>query len=151
MSSSQANANPGNLQGLNSCSSSAITRRVSKPWKVPGTETILPVGVSVFLPWYSLHMDPEFWENPSEFNPERFNSENKANIRNGSYGPFGLGPRGCLGSSYAKFMMKMMIAYLVRFFEIENCDSLQKDFKIDPETLFVPLGGFKIKFHKRNV
>ena len=129
----------------------ATSRRVNKPWKVPGTEMILPVGVSVFIPWKSLQMDPEIWENPDEFNPERFNAENKAKIQSGTYGPFGLGPRGCLGSSYAKFMMKMMIVYLVRFYDLENCDNLPKDFKMDPETLFVPMGGLKIKFHKRNV
>lgn len=129
----------------------ATSRRVTKPYKIPGTEIILPVGLAVFLPWHALSMDSEYWENPTEFNPERFNAENKPKIRAGTYCPFGLGPRACLGSNYAKFQMKMVIAYLLRFFDIENCDNLPKNFEIDPNTLFTPLGGFKVKFHKRDV
>ena len=129
----------------------ATSRRVTKPYKIPGTETTLPVGVAVFIPWHALCMDPEFWENPTEFNPERFNAENKPKIRAGTYNPFGSGPRACLGSNYAKFQMKMVIAYLLRFFDIENCDNLPKNFEIDPNTLFTPKDGLKVKFHKRDV
>ena len=97
-------------------------------------------------------MDSEFWENPTEFNPDRWNAENKAKIRTGTYGPFGLGPRACLGNNFAKFMMKMVIIYILRFYDVENCDNLAKDFKMDPNTLFLtPIGGLKVKLHKRDV
>ena len=129
----------------------ATSRRVTKAYKIPGTEITLPVGVSVLIPLKSLHLDPEFWENPTEFNPDRWNAENKSKIRSGTYGPFGMGPRACLGSIFAKFMMKMIIVYMVRFFEIENCDNLPKNFELDPNCLFAPLGGLNVKFHKREI
>ena len=138
-------------EGMRIASLPATSRRVTKAWKIPGTNTILPEGVSVLLPLLSLHMDSEFWENPTEFNPDRWNAENKAKIRTGTYGPFGLGPRACLGNNFAKFMMKMVIIYMVRFYDVENCDNLAKDFKIDPSNIFSPLGGLKVKLHKRDV
>ena len=56
-------------------------RRCTKPWKIPDTDIIIPVGTDVVIPIFSLHRDPEYWENPDEFNPERFSAENKAKIR----------------------------------------------------------------------
>lgn len=42
-------------------------------------------------------MDPEYFPNPEQFDPERFNKENKKNIKDFTYIPFGEGPRMCLG------------------------------------------------------
>ena len=130
---------------------SVTSRRVTKPWTIPGTDITIPVGVGVYIPIMSFHKDPEYWENPEEFNPERFNTDNKSKIRTGTYAPFGLGPRQCLGNNYAKFTMKIILIYLVRFFDLENVENLPKDFKMDPNTLFTPLGGCRAKFHKRNL
>ncbi len=51
----------------------------------------------IFLPFYLLHHDPKYFHNPEEFNPYRFSDENKDSIIPGSYLPFGLGPRACIG------------------------------------------------------
>ena len=130
---------------------SVTSRRVTKPWTIPGTDLTIPVGVGVYIPILSFHQDPELWEDPEEFNPERFNAENKSKIKTGSYAPFGLGPRQCLGNNYAKFTIKIILAYLLRFFELENVENLPKNFKRDPNTLFTPVGGLRVKFHKRNL
>ena len=130
---------------------SVTSRRVTKPWTIPGTDITVPVGVGVYIPILSFHKDPEYWENPEEFNPERFNTDNKSEIRTGIYAPFGLGPRQCLGNNYAKFTIKIILIYLVRFFDLENVENLPKDFKMDPNTLFTPLGGCRAKFHERNL
>lgn len=51
----------------------------------------------IFLPYYLLHHDSEYFPNPEEFDPNRFSDENKDSIVTGSYLPFGLGPRACIG------------------------------------------------------
>lgn len=51
----------------------------------------------IILPFYSLHHDAEFFPNPEQFDPKRFSDENKDSIIVGSYLPFGLGPRACIG------------------------------------------------------
>ena len=138
-------------EGMRMAAVSVTSRRVTKPWTIPGTDITVPVGVGVYIPIMSFHKDPVYWENPEEFNPERFNTDNKSKIRTGTYAPFGLGPRQCLGNNYAKFTMKIILIYLVRFFDLENIENLPKDFKMDPNTLFTPLGGCRAKFHKRNL
>lgn len=54
-------------------------------------------GRAFWIPIYSLHHDPNYFPNPDKFDPERFGDENKNNIQPGTYAPFGIGPRNCIG------------------------------------------------------
>lgn len=54
-------------------------------------------GLALWIPIHALHHDPQYFPNPSKFDPERFSEENKANIVPGTYLPFGIGPRNCIG------------------------------------------------------
>lgn len=54
-------------------------------------------GISINVPIYSIQHDPQYFPDPERFDPERFSDENKANIVNGTYIPFGVGPRNCIG------------------------------------------------------
>jgi cytochrome P450 family 9 len=48
---------------------------------------------SFYIPIYAIHHDERYYSNPEKFDPERFNDENKKNIRQDCYMPFGVGPR----------------------------------------------------------
>lgn len=54
-------------------------------------------GTQFWIPIYTLHHDEKHFPNPEKFIPERFSDENKDNIVPGSYIPFGVGPRNCIG------------------------------------------------------
>lgn len=54
-------------------------------------------GRAFWIPIYSLHRDPSYFPNPEKFDPERFSEENKNSIQPGTYAPFGIGPRNCIG------------------------------------------------------
>lgn len=49
------------------------------------------------IPIYDIHHNPKYFLDPDRFDPERFNEENKHNIAPGTYIPFGVGPRNCIG------------------------------------------------------
>lgn len=49
------------------------------------------------IPLYGFHHDPQYFPNPEVFDPERFSDENRSNIISGTYFPFGIGPRNCIG------------------------------------------------------
>lgn len=57
-------------------------------------------GTSLLIPIRGLHFDEQYWENPEKFDPERFSDENKDMIVQGTYAPFGLGPRNCIVSNF---------------------------------------------------
>lgn len=58
-------------------------------------------GSIILVPIYGMHRDPKYYSDPEKFDPERFNNENKHKIIPGSYAPFGMGPRICIGKSLA--------------------------------------------------
>lgn len=47
---------------------------------------------------YSIHNDPKYYPNPEVFDPERFTTEEKDKRPNGTFLPFGDGPRHCIGN-----------------------------------------------------
>lgn len=57
-------------------------------------------GSVFFIPVFGIHHDPNYYPDPHKFNPDRFSDANKANILPGTYLPFGLGPRNCIGNIY---------------------------------------------------
>lgn len=62
-----------------------------------GDKIIIERGRSVWIPVYSLHHDDRIYKNPKNFDPERFNDENKHKIKPCAYIPFGIGPRNNIG------------------------------------------------------
>lgn len=54
-------------------------------------------GEVIGIPIYNIQHDPDYFPSPEKFQPTRFNDENKSSIVAGSYLPFGMGPRVCIG------------------------------------------------------
>lgn len=75
-----------------------VERICTRDYKIPDTDVVLEKNTILQIPVWALQMDPEYFENPEEFNPERFSPENKKNILQCTYAPFGEGPRNCIGA-----------------------------------------------------
>lgn len=71
-------------------------------------------GTSLLFSIYEIHRHPDFWENPAEFRPERFQKP-----RN-NYFPFGAGPRKCIGNNFAMYEMVLSIAELCSQYHIRS-------------------------------
>lgn len=74
-----------------------LLRVCTKKYKVPESNMTLNTGTKVLIPVYSLHYDSKYYPQPEIFDPLRFTEENKASRQNGTYLPFGDGPRICIG------------------------------------------------------
>lgn len=81
-------------------------------------KTQIKAGNSVVLSIHAAHTDPEYWQNPHKYDPERFMPGNKEKIVPGSYLPFGLGPRQCLGMRFALTNSKVALSKLLTAFKI---------------------------------
>jgi cytochrome P450 len=73
----------------------------------------------MIAPWV-IHRHQALWDNPDAFDPERFSPEREAKIRHGSYLPFGLGPRICVGAAFAQTESALILARLLRRFDFET-------------------------------
>ncbi|XP_037050616.1 probable cytochrome P450 9f2 [Bradysia coprophila] len=76
-------------------------------------------GEVIGLPIYNIQHDPDYFPNPETFDPTRFNDENKSSIVAGSYLPFGMGQRACIGSRFALMESKLLVFNLLSNYKIE--------------------------------
>lgn len=103
-------------------------------------------GVSVIVPIWGLHHDPKYFPNPDEFDPERFNEENKQNIVPCSYLPFGEGPRNCIGDRFAVLSGKVGIIYVLKKFRVEKHQQTPDPVEFHPKSPFlIPTKGLPLK------
>lgn len=103
-------------------------REVTKPYVLEnsnGDRIQLNVGDSVLIPGQGIHMDEQYYPNPTKFDPERFNDENKGNLTTGVYMPFGIGPRACIASRFALMECKVFIFDLLSKYSFEKCAKTQ--------------------------
>jgi len=75
----------------------ATERLCTKTYKIPNTKVEIKKGTVVILPVCGIHQDPKIYPNPTKFDPERFNAENKGKRSPYHFIPFGHGPRNCIG------------------------------------------------------
>jgi cytochrome P450 family 6 len=71
-----------------------LFRVSTQDFKIPNTDVTIEKGTNIFLPILGIQRDPNIYENPLEFKPERFlNSGNgNGNAKGLFYLPFGDGP-----------------------------------------------------------
>ncbi|XP_008238638.1 PREDICTED: cytochrome P450 76M5-like [Prunus mume] len=78
----------------------------------------IPKGSRIFFNVWAIHRDPSIWENPLEFDPERFlNSKWDYSGNDFNYFPFGSGRRICAGIAMAERMVMHSLATLVHSFD----------------------------------
>ena len=66
-------------------------------------------------------MDPEVWDKPEDFSPERFLTEDGTSIQKPeSFMPFGIGQRMCLGDQLAEKEFFLFFTSLVHCFDFQN-------------------------------
>eukprot|EP00058_Branchiostoma_floridae_P013847 XP_002599335.1 hypothetical protein BRAFLDRAFT_64310 [Branchiostoma floridae] len=76
----------------------------------------IPADTQVLVNLWSIHMDPKHWQNPDQFNPDRFlNSEGTVKIPE-AFKAFGLGRRLCFGEQMARMEMFLFFAILMQHF-----------------------------------
>ncbi len=69
--------------------------------------------------FYGVHRHPEFWSEPERFDPDRFGPEASKARNPWSYLPFSAGQRQCVGNTFSLVESVVLIAQLLRRFEVE--------------------------------
>lgn len=98
-------------------------RAIELPPAVKGGQPYLAKPGSVFwLPFYGMHRDPRYFENPETFDPERFiDPATGKNREPNGFLPFGSGPRFCIGQRFAMMEVKLAIFHLLAKCRLERC------------------------------
>lgn len=75
----------------------------------------------VIAPWL-LQRHRKWWVNPDDFDPDRFDQESSKTAIKHAYMPFSMGPRVCLGAAFALQEAVLILACLMRRFELQPVD-----------------------------
>jgi unspecific monooxygenase len=85
-------------------------------------DVAIPAGsLAMVSPWI-LHRHRRYWQNPDAFDPSRF-LEGAPAIPRLAYLPFGTGPRVCVGAQFAMTEATIVLATLIRHFEVALIDT----------------------------
>ncbi|KAJ8675054.1 hypothetical protein QAD02_010840 [Eretmocerus hayati] len=126
---------------------SHINRRLVEDVKLKNA--FLPKGADVALSFYDLHRDPNFWEDPEKFDPDRFLPENVRKRHPFAYVPFSAGPRNCIGQKFAMSVMKFFVASILGNFYLEPVGKLS-EIKLSVDLVIRTSKPIYVKFVKIN-
>ena len=86
-----------------------ISRRVKQDWTFGGKT--YPAGTDISPSIYLVHHNPQVWEEPQSFRPERFLERS---YKPWEYMPFGFGNRTCIGMAFAYYELSIFVTEFVR-------------------------------------
>ncbi|KAL8132796.1 hypothetical protein AgCh_008322 [Apium graveolens] len=107
---------------------------------------LIPKGWQIFWATHRTHMDNNIFEEPTKFEPSRF--ENQSSIPPYCYIPFGGGARICPGYEFARIEILVAIHYLVTRYAWELC-STDNSYRRDPMPM--PAQGLPVKLIPKKV
>jgi len=93
-----------------------ITRRSIEADYLSGVE--IPEGSLIIMSPWVIHRDPQWWQEPEHFNPDRFLGPSDS--RRLAYIPFGIGQRMCIGREMALVEGSMALAKLAQRIRLER-------------------------------
>ena len=120
----------------------SIPRRAVKDFEFMGYKIAAGTVVSI-SPAY-VHMMPEYWENPEEFDPMRFTPDKVKARHKYAWVPFGGGAHMCLGLHFAYMQVKIFMHHLLTNVRVEVADGYTPEWQ--PWPIPKPKDGLKVRF-----
>lgn len=120
-----------------------VARRLHAPMNVGGH--MIEPGTVVAPCIYLTHRNPEIYPDPDAFKPERFVATKPDPY---AFFPFGGGARRCIGMAFALHEMKVVLATLLRSFDINRISS-RPEGTVRRAVTFAPRSGTRVKLRRR--
>nr|XP_031837098.1 cytochrome P450 9e2-like [Nomia melanderi] len=91
-----------------------VDRVCTKPFELPpalpgGKPHLVKKGEYLAIPIYGVQLDPQYYEEPTKFNPDRFLDDSKKILNSPIFLSFGMGPRMCIGNRFALLETKALL------------------------------------------
>lgn len=100
----------------------SLVRVVTKDYECPEARMVFREGMAILIPAHGIHHDPEIYEQPEQFMPERFSAEAVKKRPSCSFLPFGDGPRNCIAMRFGMLQTRIGLVVLLKRFRFATCD-----------------------------
>jgi cytochrome P450 len=117
----------------------SLGRRVLEDDLVEGY--LLPKDALVFISPWAIHRLPEYWPDPLAFDPDRWLVEDPRRMH-GSYLPFSLGQRKCIGDMFAMVEAQLILTTVLQKMHVSLVPG--QDFDPEPVITLRPRGGVQV-------
>ncbi|MEM8750753.1 MAG: cytochrome P450 [Pseudomonadota bacterium] len=108
----------------------------------------IPAGTNIYVSPWVLHRHTTLWDDAAAFRPERFFGKNRSKIDKYAYLPFGMGPRVCIGASFAMQEAQIILALMLKRFRFDY-SAARKPWPVMKITI-QPDNGMPMRFHRRD-
>ncbi len=121
-----------------------LIRVAEEPDEIAGKE--IKVGDRVVLFAYGAHHNPNYWDDPETFSPERWMGDAAKKRVKYSYMPFGAGRRSCPGGAMSQVENTLALTTLLRRFRPEYVG--EEPPGLNGTVTLTPRGGLMFKMHE---
>ena len=122
---------------------SQVNRECSEDYDLNGIH--IPAGTEILIPIYALHHDPDAWQDPEKFDPERFRGPAKEARHAFQFLPFGAGPRNCIGMRFALMEIKIALVRILTKYKFVQSSETQVPLIIHPGATLSAKGGVRVR------
>ena len=107
----------------------------------------IPKGSIFNIMFYFTLRHPDFWQNPEQFDPDRFLPERVSERPKYAYMPWGAGQHVCIGKNLALMEVVMIVSAIAHRFDVQLVS--EQPVEIDPRFTLRPKGGIKVRIKRR--
>ncbi|XP_026729651.1 cytochrome P450 6B5-like [Trichoplusia ni] len=129
----------------------ALHRKCARRYTIPELNLTLDPGVKIIIPLQAIQNDEKYFDNPSQFMPDRFNDPNVGRHKY-AYMPFGEGPRACIGARLGEMQSLAGLAAVLHKFSVEPAANTKRYPEVNHGSNIVQSikGGLPLKLRLRD-
>lgn len=107
----------------------------------------IPAGATVAMNQIAVHHDPQFFDDPKAFTPERWSDAFEESLPEFAYFPFGGGPRRCIGERFAMLEATLVVATIAQQYHLELVSD--RDLTLKPSVTTRPDKPIRVRLELR--
>ncbi|HLW78565.1 MAG TPA: cytochrome P450 [Terriglobia bacterium] len=108
----------------------------------------IPAGATLAMFQWTVHRDARYFERPEDFVPERWTDDFSKSLPKCAYFPFGVGPRVCIGNTFALAELPLLVAMIARRYRFDLLPGHKV--LLSPSLTLRPRKGIKVILKKRS-
>ncbi|CAK1544725.1 unnamed protein product [Leptosia nina] len=131
-----------------------LIRESARKYTFEDLNLTIDEGVTIMIPLQALHNDPQYFEDPQQFRPERFDPSNPdLHLFKDVYLPFGEGPRACIGLRLGLMQSLAGLAAVLARYTVSPAPGAPRRPPVSPASDIVQsvVGGVPLIFEPRTL